>query len=74
METNQPDPFSVSALFLLTPFILPALITSHNLFYQCDPLSHLVLRVSSVPSILLRHFPFLRVIPLLPLAFCLRLW
>lgn len=48
---------SPSRLFLLTPFILPALITSHNLFYQRYPLSHLVLRVFPIPCILLYQFP-----------------
>lgn len=33
-------------LFLQTSFILPALITSHNLFYHRYPLCHLVLCVS----------------------------
>lgn len=32
MATNQPD-----SLFLLTPFILSALITSHNLFLSVQP-------------------------------------
>lgn len=39
-----------------TPFVLAALITSHNLSYQSYPLSHLLF----CP---LRHFPFFSVIP-----------
>lgn len=72
-QTHSP---SLLAFFWL-PFILAALITSHNLFYQCYPLSHLCSACHLYPlhfAVVISVFFFYPPDPLPVLIFWFRLW